>query len=257
MTSEPRDLRSGATLLRSSCEAAGVTRLRTVRLLPMALALLVGVGCTSEPGDGSASASRSPAVTPAVAARLEPSCPPAPESPVGVASAEAGTPSWLRRTYRRGMRPTRCQHAAGRRPGVWVFGDTLRSGRTPAIVANSMLVSGGHCASQLFRPRTGPSSPMPRLTPCTGRCQPCPGPTESTSDSWCCARGFFGVAPGRCSTSRSWGPPWRCSVSPRAAYRNCAVVRITEDNPDPHRSTGVPPASRRPLDLRVRHSAHG
>ncbi len=38
---------------------------------------------------------------------------------------------------------------------VWVFGDTLRSGRTPLIVANSMLVSGGHCASQLLPAQDG------------------------------------------------------------------------------------------------------
>ena len=42
---------------------------------------------------------------------------------------------------------------------VWAFGDTLRTGQTPGIVANSMLVSGGHCASQLMPAEDGPVIP--------------------------------------------------------------------------------------------------
>ena len=42
---------------------------------------------------------------------------------------------------------------------VWMFGDTLRTGQTPGVVANSMLVSGGHCASQLMPAKDGPVIP--------------------------------------------------------------------------------------------------
>ena len=53
----------------------------------------------------------------------------------------------------------RCQHTASDGRIVWAFGDTLRSGMTPGIVANSILVSGGHCASQLLPAQDGPVIP--------------------------------------------------------------------------------------------------
>jgi hypothetical protein len=99
-------------------------------------------------------------VTTAPSARLEPSCPPAPGSPVGVASAEAANdllaaqnlPAWDAADI-----GASTLLSDGRI--VWAFGDTLRSGMTPGIVANSMLVSGGHCASQLLPAQDGPVIP--------------------------------------------------------------------------------------------------
>ncbi|WP_375493499.1 DUF4185 domain-containing protein [uncultured Jatrophihabitans sp.] len=44
---------------------------------------------------------------------------------------------------------------------MWLFGDTLRSGLTPGLVSNSMLVSAGACVSQVIEPRDGPVIPDP------------------------------------------------------------------------------------------------
>ena len=120
------------------------------------LALLAVVGCTGEPDD----APTSPSASAAPQARLEPSCPPAPESPVTIASAEAANtllaaqnlPAW-------DAADIGASTLLNDGRVVWVFGDTVRSEMTPGIVANSMLVSGGKCASQLLPAQDGPVIP--------------------------------------------------------------------------------------------------
>ena len=201
----------------------------------MALALLVGAGCTGEPEDEPPSTSPSRAVTTAVMARLEPPCPPAPESPQGVASAEAGNvllaaqnlPAW-------DAADIGASTLLGDGRIVWVFGDTLRSGRTPAIVANSMLVSGGHCASQLLPARDGPVIP------------------DAAADTVHWPMSTLSWADGKrerlvvlCSRIRRGGSgemfDFRFLGTSMAMFDVTAggvpqlrgVVRITEDNPDP------------------------
>ena len=99
-------------------------------------------------------------MTTAPQARLEPACPSAPQDPVGVASAKAANALLTAQNL-----PASDAADIGASTLlsdgriVWVFGDTLRSGMTPGIVANSMLVSGGHCASQLIPAQGGPVIP--------------------------------------------------------------------------------------------------
>ena len=120
------------------------------------LGLLTMVGCTGEPDN----APNSPSVRAAPRARLEPSCPPAPASPVTIASAEAANtllasqnlPAW-------DAADIGASTLLNDGRVVWVFGDTLRSDMTPGLVANSMLVSGGKCASQLLPAQDGPVIP--------------------------------------------------------------------------------------------------
>lgn len=135
-----------------------------VRLL--VVALLLCAGCTDESTGGKSSSSSPPtsSTSPTTAAtrlaQLEPPCPSAPSSPVAVESATAANellaaqdlPAWEAADI-----GASTLLSDGR--VVWVFGDTVRSGMTPGLVANSMLVSGGHCASQLLTPEKGPVIP--------------------------------------------------------------------------------------------------
>ena len=124
----------------------------------MVVALLLTVGCSADPGtDQSAPqrpASTSLPQTPEPTATLEPDCPAPSEDSrhlQGLPSAEAANtilarqalPAWEAADIGASVRMS-----DGRI--VWVFGDTLRSGLDPLIVANSMLISSTDCVSQVM-----------------------------------------------------------------------------------------------------------
>ncbi len=118
---------------------------------------------------------------------------------------------------------------------VWVFGDTLRSGRTPGIVANSLLVSGGHCASQLLPAEDGPVIPdaAPRTVhwPMSALSWP-----EGDGDRLVvlCSRIRRGLSGDSLDFTFLGTSAALFDVPEGGVPQLRRVVRITEDDPDPH-----------------------
>ncbi len=235
MSRAPSSSRAAPDLSQTLCLGGGLSAWHAASVVIglrsfIVLALLGVVSCSGEPDD----APTSPSVAAAPQARLEPTCPPAPPSPVAVASAKAANALFAAQNL-----PASDAADIGASTllsdgrVVWMFGDTLRTGQTPGVVANSMLVSGGHCASQLMPAKDGPV--IPDVGPHTVY-------WPMSALSWAdedrdrlvvlCSRIRRGPRV-TAWTSRSSGLPQRCSASrPSGVPHLQTVVEVTPDNPD-------------------------
>ena len=135
-------------------------RLRVAGAL-LVLALVAGCSGDRSPGRADQNADQEPTATAAPAAfRLAPHCPGTPAERRTVSAAELnklGESLDLRYWQAADIGASARLHD-GRL--VWLFGDTLRkSGVSPGLVANSMLISSADCVSQLLSRTNGPVVP--------------------------------------------------------------------------------------------------
>ena len=180
-------------------------------------------------------------------------------SPVVVASAKAAD-ALLRRAEpaRVGCRRHRCGRAALRRADrADVRGHPPHRPDTGGH-RHSMLVSGGHCASQLMPAKDGPVIPDVGRTRCTGRCRRCRGRTVTGTGWWCSAPGSAVGPRVTAWTSRSSGlPPAMFGVTAEGVPHLQTVVRGHPGQPRPAAGQlGCEKLPRRTLDLRLRHPVH-